>query len=281
MTNLNAAHTVDVLSARPVEEPTTILYVAGNYYTTRKIWYTDKLDQSPGGPLPAPIDGALPDGGADLGENAPLVTGPGTDGPLKGLGLFFDRSTTGLGRRLWGAPIDAQGNVGTPMELLPPFNANDGSSSWEFAYAPLAQRVWFMSNREGVLYPKLYTTTAGPGAAPPPVAVSLSTAPNNCAVENNLAESDRAPWVTLDGSLMFFHARETAPGCTYGNKTDMFVVPLKQDGQTAGIHALPLPMNEPNTHDMTPAMSWDMCWLFFASTRNLSDKLRLYRARRI
>jgi hypothetical protein len=145
------------------------------------------------------------------------------------------------------------------------------------AVAAGAKRAWFMSNRDNALVPKFYTAPASATASPVATPVSLVTLPNNCPV----SEWEIAPWVTLDGSLLFFHAKETGTGCSVGQTTDVFVILLADNGQAAGINAYPLPVSLPNTTDSTPAMTHDMCWLYFSSDREVPKRQRLYRARRI
>jgi hypothetical protein len=277
LAGVNSGQPTDAHWPRPVSEGGEMIYVAGLGYHARKLWFTPDFNQGPGGALPAPLDAMETDGG-DLVESGPLLTLPAVDGPLKDFALFFDRSTdAGLvpGRKIWGAKYDgAKQEFLAPQELPPPFNAANGS--WDMAVAPGAQRAWFMSNRDNVLDPKLYTASGANGAPPTASAVSLVTLPNNCPV----SEWEIAPWVTLDGLLLFFHARETGDACAKGAATDIFVILLAPTGQAAGISAYPLPTNQPNTNDSTPAMSFDMCWLYFSSDREVPKRQRLYRARR-
>lgn len=276
LAGVNNVLTVDTQWPRPIESG-EMIYVAGAGYHTRKLWFTPDFMQGPGAQLPAPLDAIETDGG-DLVESGPLLTLPAAEGPLKDFALFFDRSTdAGLvpGRKLWGAKYDGTKQEFLPPQELPaPFNAVN--ASWDMAVAPGAQRAWFMSNRDNVLEPKLYTASSATSGPPTAEPVSLVTLPNNCPV----SEWELAPWVTLDGLLLFFHARETGSGCVKGQTTDIFVIVLAPSGQAAGISAYPLPLNLPNTNDTTPAMSFDMCSLYFSSDREVPKRQRLYRARR-
>ncbi len=240
LTAVNAAHSTEtLLTPRTVSTPVELFYVAGSY-PNRKIWWTNDATQSAGLALPDPVD-AVADGG-DLGESAPFVTEAATDGPLKGLVLFFDRTNVSSvlsGRRMMGAGYDDTNNVFlTPAYLPAPFNgATENDSSWEFTLAPQAQRAWFMSNRDNVFAPKLYTAPTGSSGTPVATPVSLTTAPYNCPVEQNLGESELSPWAARDGSFLLFQARETATGCKYGTKSDLFIVALQANGQSAGFSA--------------------------------------------
>jgi len=274
---INAAHSIDISWPRLVDGA-QMIYIAGGSYFARKLWFTPDFTQSPGAQLPAPLDATETDGG-DLVESGPLLTLPLGEGALKDIVLFFDRSTDASvvpGRRIWGAKYDGtKAEFLPPQELPAPFNA--ANASWDMAVASSAKRAWFMSNRDNVLSPKLYTAPASATASPVATPVSLVTLPNNCPVN----EWEIAPWVTLDGSLLFFHAKETGAGCSVGQTTDLFLILLAESGQAAGINAYPLPVSLPNTTDSTPAMTHDMCWLYFSSDREVPKRQRLYRARRI
>jgi hypothetical protein len=277
LAGINDTLPIDALWPRPANTGNEMIYVAGNGYLARKLWFTPDFTQSPGGQLPPPLDATETDGG-DLIESGPLLTVPAVDGPLKDFALFFDRGVDASwlpGRRVWGAKYDGvKKEFLTPQELPAPFNA--ANATWDFALAPGTKRAWFMSNRDALLEPKLYTASTAAGATVTATSVALATLPNNCAV----VEAEIGPWVTLDGTLLFFHARETGDGCVKGQATDIFVIVLAPTGQAAGINAYPLPVNLPNTNDQTPAMSFDMCWLYFSSDREVPKRQRLYRSRR-
>ena len=265
---LNAAHTTDLGAPRFVDYPAELIYTVDLPQNERKIVITQDFTMNAGVALPDPIDG-------DGAESLPLLSLPPSDGPLKDMALFFDRSKS-LQRFLYGAIYDGTSMTFTSAPALgAPFN--DAAASWSMAFAPAAQRAWWMTTRDGGLNPRLYTANTTVSPAPLAKAVPL-TDHNNCQIEGIYAY-DLAPWVSLDGKLLMFSALESFPSCTKGNNVDIYATGLKADGQVTG-NAFPIGVNLQNVTDTAASMSWEMCWIYFASRRNGATKQELYRARR-
>jgi hypothetical protein len=273
LSTINAAHSLDLRAPRALDEHKSLLFTVSSLNSLSKLHYSTDYTLDGGQAMLAPFDGG------DFHERDPMLTYPVESGPLAGMALFFDRTVSDyvLGtRRLWGSIWDPnKKEFLPPTELGPPYNPADAAkSTWSVAVAGQAKRVWFVSNRDGALNPKLYTAPTAPGATA--VTVSLITAPYNCPVK----AYELSPWVTANGAVLFFQAPETAAGCVEGPKHDLYMIPLAPNGQALGLSAQPLAVNLPSTHDFSPSVSFDACWLYFASDRDLSPRLQLYRARR-
>lgn len=273
LATINAAHATKDVHAPRILDATApaLIYSVGTNVIDRALWATLDYNASVGAALLPPID--LP--GTEA--TALPILAP-ADGPLAGYSLLFDNNPEGtLDLNLHGAPFDEINDVFKPPVMLPP-PFNDQYADWSPAFAPLAQRAWWVSNRANIFAPKLYTASTKNGDPPVASVVPLSTFAPACPVN----DGDLGPWATLDGSMLLFHGAEkfAGAGCDSGPnpKSDLYVAGLFPNGSASP--AFPLSVNLQNTEDKWPSLSTDMCTLYFSSQRNGAAKLQLYSARR-
>ncbi|XYH99974.1 hypothetical protein ACMHYB_09515 [Sorangium sp. So ce1128] len=213
--------------------------------------------QSESGPLLLPVDALSPRDGFAPGS------------------LLFDRFLAGPGslRRLFVADaLEA-----TTAETFEPLNLDGGSHSVAVAHAARPYRYWFMSEQQddGGITHRLVTKRAHDGEAQ---ALNI-TLPGDCPAQGE----DLAPWVTPDGSVLFFQAPYSPRGdCAQASVLRSFYVKLGPDGQPVdGQPARMLLSNlSPTVAVMTPSLSPDECTLYLASNLDTDGKQRLYAASR-
>jgi hypothetical protein len=264
LATINAAFpTRDLRAPRDVIPP-AMVFVAGANPAARELRYTRNYLSDAGGAIPAPVDGA------DEGESDGLFIAPPGNGLLAGLNLLFDRDTPWVPRKLYGAVVP-ENDPPVVSELPAPFNS--AGSNYSIAYAHEAGRAWWYSNRD--FRSRILTAPTTDSGTPSATALNLTLHPGNCEVN----EADLAPWVTPDGKLLLFQARER-DGCSLGTSWDLFAVSLGTDGLPAGA-ASRLDASIGGFSDITPALSRDGCWLLFASNRKTAGaRTQLYRAPR-
>ncbi|XXT21696.1 hypothetical protein WME94_09055 [Sorangium sp. So ce429] len=211
-------------------------------------------------------------------ESSPLLLPLDALSPREGFpqgSLLFDRFLPGPGslQRLFVADA-LEATAAEPFEAL---NLDGGSHSVAVAHAARPYRYWFMSEQQddGGTTHRLVTKRAHDAEAQ---ALDI-TLPGDCPAQGE----DLAPWVTPDGSVLFFQAPYSARGnCAQASVLRSFYVKLGPDGQPAdGQPAKMLLSNLPPTVAvMTPSLSPDECTLYLASNLDTDGKQRLYAASR-
>lgn len=271
ITIINAAHAdKDLHAPRQLEDGApALVYSVGYSVYDRQLWVTENYTQNAGFAFPPPVDIA------PTAESSGLVILPPSDGPLQSFALLYDHhveSTFDLD--MYGSEYDAIGMLfKDPIKLPAPFNTTS-SSDWSPAYSQVSQRLWWVSNRDNALAPKLYTASTAPGPAAVANIVPLTTYSPPCPI----TDGDLGPWVAPGGYLILFHGQEKFAGCANGSKNDIYIAALDANG--GALPALPVEVNLQNTQDEWPSMSFDMCTLYFSSQRNGANHTQLYAARR-
>ncbi|WP_148313382.1 hypothetical protein [Sorangium cellulosum] len=214
--------------------------------------------QSESGPLLLPVDAPSPR--ADFPEGS----------------LLFDRVIAGPGS----LPLlfVADRLEASQVETFDALNLDGGSHSVAVAHGVWPYRYWFMNKHQegGQVTSRLLTTLDG-GVEAQELHIVL---PGDCPAQGD----DLAPWVTPDGSVLFFQAPYSARGdCAQASVLRSFYVRLGADGLPApGDKAKMLLVSlEPESAVMTPSLSPDECTLYVASDLDPVDrKQRLYAASR-
>ncbi|AUX40140.1 hypothetical protein SOCE26_015370 [Sorangium cellulosum] len=209
-------------------------------------------------------------------ESGPLLLPVDAPSPVSDMPpgpLLFDHPLAGPGSLP--AVFAADFPEGARVELIDDLLVDAGSHSVAVAHALSPARYWFMSMHQdnGVTVSRLVTKRAG-DAAVQPVNIKL---PGGCPAEG----ADLAPWVTPDGSLLFFQAPYSALGdCAQAVVLRSFYVRLGADGLPVGEQpaTILLPNEPPRVAVKTPSLSPDECTLFVAS--NADGAQRLYSAAR-
>ncbi|AUX29517.1 MULTISPECIES: hypothetical protein [Sorangium] len=214
--------------------------------------------QSESGPLLLPVDAPSPR--ADFPKGS----------------LLFDRLLAGPGSLPVLLVADELGAI--RAETFDALNMDGGSHSVAVAHGVQPYRYWFMNKHQdgGAITSRLLTTLAD-GAEVQELHIVL---PGDCPAQGD----DLAPWVTPDGSLLFFQAPYSARGdCAQASVLRSFYVRLGADG-------LPVPGEKakmllaslkPEIAVMTPSLSPDECTLYVASDLDMVDRRqRLYAASR-
>jgi hypothetical protein len=135
----------------------------------------------------------------------------------------------------------------------------DVSSNYSIALASVPRRAYWMSDRSGE--PQVWVAALGNGTVSNANLITL-TLPGGCA----RLGADAAPWTNPDGTFLLFNAVETDPTCATGDDvSDLFYVPLGSGGLPLGNAYALDDVNTPGWDDVTPAMSTDLCRLYFAS----------------
>jgi hypothetical protein len=270
LTIINAAHPdKDLHAPRQLEDGApALVYTVGYSVYDRQLWATEDYTKNAGFPFPPPVD-ILP-----TAESSGLVIFPPTDGPLSPFALLYDHHAENtLDLDMYGSEYDPVGMVfKDPVKLPAPFNS--ASMDWAPAYSQVAQRLWWVSNRNTPLAPKLYTASTALGAAAVADIVPLTTFSPPCPI----TDGDLGPWVAPAGYLILFHGQEKFAACANGTKNDIYVAALDANG--TALPAFPLDINLQNTQDEWPSMSFDMCTLYFSSQRNGANHTQIYAARR-
>ncbi|WP_437318670.1 hypothetical protein [Sorangium sp. So ce385] len=214
--------------------------------------------QSESGPLLLPVDAPSPRADFPLGS------------------LLFDRVLAGPGS----LPLlfVADELRATRAETFDVLNLDGGSHSVAVAHGVRPYRYWFMNKHQegGQITSRLLTMRADDAEARELYIVL----PGDCPAQGD----DLAPWVTPDGSLLFFQAPYSARGdCAQASVLRSFYVRLGADG-------LPVPGEKakmllaslkPEIAVMTPSLSPDECTLYVASDLDMADRRqRLYAASR-
>ncbi|MGK3990715.1 hypothetical protein WME99_47150 [Sorangium sp. So ce136] len=213
--------------------------------------------QSESGPLLLPVDAFSPREGFAMGS------------------LLFDRVLAGPGslRQLFVADaLEA-----TAAETFGPLNMDGGSHSVAVAHAARPYRYWFMSEQQddGGTTHRLVTKRAHDAEAQ---ALGI-TLPGGCPAQGE----DLAPWVTPDGSVLFFQAPYSPRGnCAQASVLRSFYVKLGPDGLPADAQPARMLLSNlpPTVAVMTPSLSPDECTLYLASNLDTDGKQRLYAASR-
>lgn len=236
-----------------------------------QIWLTGDFTASVGAPLDSPIDAAM------LFESGDLWFGEKLPNELGRYNFFFQRTAEQDSNRqaLFGAVIDAAGNATEVAALPQPFNAAAPTLRSSYGLALSRDRAVWTVNADGNLDVRLYTVALDGDPTPSTIPLTLE---GGCST----GEFEYTPFLTPDGRLLFFSAKERTADCQPlpENPSDIFVVELDEAGQPRSPAVALAGVNQAASSDMDPALSADRCWLYFASARHESGRLRLYRARR-
>ncbi|WP_437336528.1 hypothetical protein [Sorangium sp. So ce394] len=212
-------------------------------------------------------------------ESGPLLLpvdarSPHTDFPEGS--LLFDRLLAGPGS----LPLlfVADRLEASQAETFDALNLDGGSRSVAVAHGIWPYRYWFMSKHQegGQITSRLLTKLAEDTEAQE-LDIVL---PGQCPAQGD----DLAPWVTPDGSVLFFQAPYNARGdCAEASVLRSFYVRLGADGlPLSGENARMLLANlKPEIAVMTPSLSPDECTLYVASDLDPVDRQqRLYASSR-
>ncbi|WP_437327868.1 hypothetical protein [Sorangium sp. So ce381] len=205
-------------------------------------------------------------------ESGPLLLPLDAPSPVEGFpagSLLFDRLPTEPGS----LPqlLVADGIEATQANALPALNPDGGSRSVAVAHGLRpSYRYWFMSrHQEGGGTTSRLVTKRAEDAEVQALDIHL---PGDCPAQGD----DLAPWVTPDGSLLFFQAPYSARGeCEAASVLRSFYVALGDDGLPVdGQPArMLLPNLAPTVAVMTPSLSPDECTLYLASNKDGQQKL--------
>ena len=208
-------------------------------------------------------------------ESGPLLLpldAPSPQDAFPGGSLLFDRLPTAPGSLpllLVADALDA-----TQADALAALNPDGGSRSVAVAYglgsSSSSYRYWFMNRHQegGGTTSRLVTKRAEDAE----VQVLDINLPGDCPAQGD----DLAPWVTPDGSLLFFQARYSARGeCAAASVLRSFYVALGSDGLPVGDQParMLLPNLDPSVAVMTPSLSPDECTLYLASDKGGQQKI--------
>ena len=163
--------------------------------------------------------------------------------------------------------------------LVSGINTDGDTRSVAIAHGLLGSfRFWYMSRRVisgGIYVNRMYTKR--PPDAETMVPVTLYP---GCAVDTTNKTQDLAPWVTPDGSYLFFHTHhDEGAACNQAPILRSFYAPLSASGQIEG-EPVELEVMDPGVNVMTPSLSPDRCTLYFASDEDGSGGLQIYEAHR-
>jgi len=224
-----------------------------------------------------------PDFNAGAGQHVSGQSAPPEFGPLYlensgGLDfdLLFTRTPQDTSSMIMAADWnEASSTFSGAMPVPGPVN-DDFSNDYSVAFAPGTTRLWWMSDRGGT--PALYTSVLNDLTSPEQT-VTLDI-PGSAGASCVAAHPDLTPWVTPDGTLMLFSAEAVDGQCATDSTTDLYAVPLDASGEPAVSPALALnDVNLPGSHETTPSLSADRCWLYFASDSG-TGTFSIYRAAR-
>jgi hypothetical protein len=234
-----------------------------------QIWLSPDMLQTPGSPLPIPVD--VP----NVTEAGALKFEPRI-APLAGFNFFYFAEVNHGDERspfeLFGATIDGFGFARGVTRLPAPFNAAPSAGRYNFSLALSDDRaIWTTSN--GGLLVQLVTARIGE------TTTSVLELPDAEGCKPNQLEW--GPWLAPSGRLLFFNARERTAGCNYTSQfpRDIYVVELDGSGMPAGPSAPLRGISQPGTTEVDGSLSFDQCWLYFS--KETAPGLRLFRARRI
>jgi hypothetical protein len=233
-----------------------------------EIWLTGDAETDVGYALRPPIneDAFL--------EGSPLFFAEQEGSVLGAVNFVFNRAADANSpHELLVANVAPSGATFAVTRVPEPFNPTPAFSEAAYAMAVSRHRAWWTANRDLGFSVQLLTAPLDQLGPPSIVPLELS---DGC----ELAEFDYGPWATADGKLLFVHATERDAACAGlpGQPKDIYVVRLSEAGQALG-PALPLSsVNHPESTELDPSLSPDLCTLYFVTS--VADKLRIMRARR-
>lgn len=246
-----------------------------------QLWLTEDFTQTAGVPLTGPLDAP------GVSENGGLKVDFALSGPLENFNFFFQRSDDsgnqdgGGSTRddLYAARVDQAGATTKVTRLPAPFNADLPTQRWSFSMALSRARAFWMINNNASLDVRLLTTSLEGALVPAEIQLKRD---NGC----NVREFDLAPWVTPDGKILLVNATEPGSGTcpvpsSFELATDLYMVRLDASGQPLGPMMSIGSVNQLGTREAEASLSPDLCWMYFASDRDASGRMRLYRARRV
>jgi hypothetical protein len=94
--------------------------------------------------------------------------------------------------------------------------------------------------------------------------------------------ADATPWVTPDGSTLFFRTLEVTADCAPGpDSNDLWYVRMNAQGQPASTAVRIGNLSSAGWDDTDPSLSGDLCWLFYSTDGGPPDyEYDVYRAPR-
>ncbi|MDF3065482.1 MAG: hypothetical protein K0R38_1083 [Polyangiaceae bacterium] len=232
------------------------------------LWYTADPNESPGAPLSK----------TDVFESGGLPVAQALPEPLAGHNFFFHRrarlGTDPLPTMLFGATLKEDGTLTDEQALPAPFNAEGVVSSHALALG--GERALWTRNVDGGLRIQLVTSPVPPRGEATELRLPL---PDGCGFAG---EFDFAPWLTPDGTKLFFTARRVDLGCPppAGAVTHIYVLELSSAGQPLATARALTGLAEPEVRQTDPSLSPDGCELLF-SAQEPEGRLQLFHAARI
>jgi hypothetical protein len=265
---------------RVTRNPTEMLFQMGDSNGPKKLWLIPNFNQNTGATVfgsPVDVPSESISGGIEV-----FTTVPG----LQSANLFFDRTAGGAGTfrilfggaRTSGTTVAASGQLPSPFNTLDPLMGGTPSSNYSIAIASRALRAYWMSNRNG--QPQLLGAPLVAGGAlssAAPVTIGLSA--NAGCVRTG---ADATPWVTPDGTVLFFRTLEVGTNCTPGpDSNDLWYVRMDAQGQPASAAVRIANLSTAGWDDTDPSLSGDLCWLYFSTDGGPPDyEYDVYRAPR-
>lgn len=196
--------------------------------------------------------------------------------PLGGHDFFFHRSVepTTTQPKLFGAKLGEDGSIMAATELPEPFNQAGVTASHTLALSR-TRAVW-TRNVDGQLDIRLMTLPLPPaGSDPSQLRLPLGY---DCGFATEL---DYTPWLTPDGTTLFFTARAVDPDCsaTVETVTRLYVIGLSASGEPQGNATMLHGLTPDASRQTDPALSPDGCHLYFSAQDEAG--MSLYRAERV
>ncbi len=165
----------------------------------------------------------------------------------------------------------------TVKPAVAPLNL-DPADDYSVALATASARFWWMSTRNGEA--QLLTAVQGDALA---VLVEPQVQGPN-AIACHAVGDDLTPWVSEQGDLLFFSAQVVDAACNVldNGATDIYVALLDNDGQPvqSGIPLSDVNIGDQESSEVSPSLSADSCWLYFASDGGAGSPMQIYRAPR-
>ncbi|HSN98140.1 MAG TPA: hypothetical protein VLS89_07575, partial [Candidatus Nanopelagicales bacterium] len=187
--------------------------------------------------------------------------------------ILFNAFNPGGRRQIYAATPDAATKTAVPNLNDPLKDSYSPAMAWELN----PPRYWYMRRIGAADQLRFVTQRAGELTATPIAAVSL---PGGCTVDLALTP-DLAPWVTPNGSHLFFQADYPAACDNEAQARRGFWVPLTPitGVPTGPAEEIPIEGIAAGQQVSTPSLSPDLCSLYF-STTDANGALALHAARR-
>ncbi|HMJ14516.1 MAG TPA: hypothetical protein VK524_24055, partial [Polyangiaceae bacterium] len=159
-----------------------------------------------------------------------------------------------------------------PFNIVP---TGPAISNYSIAISTSTTRAWWMSTRAG--RPELLTAALDVTNAVPDV-VNIPLGQTTC----TRIGGDATPWAAPDGTFLLFSALEQNASClATGLARDLYIAIVQQSGQVVAPAILLGDVSRTGVDDTDPAMSADLCWMYFSSNPNgAASGFRLFAAQR-